>query len=85
MTFVKVGIRKGPWEGSWNDGFDTGGRYVIINIYNGNKYRWYEVFENGKRTDKIYRVVNEIQSGKELIWGDNSDLIKEIASFTDWD
>lgn len=53
--------------------------------YNGNKYRWYEVFENGNRTDKVYVVANDKESANGFAWINAGDLINGIDSFTGWD
>ena len=52
--------------------------------YNGNKYRWYEVFENGNRIDKVFIVVNDKESANGLIWVNCGDLLGSIDSFDGW-
>ena len=52
--------------------------------YNDNKYRWYEVFENGNRADKIYLVANDKESANALDWNNPDNLISEINSFDSW-
>ena len=52
--------------------------------YNGNKYRWYEVFENGSRSDKVYSVVNDKESANGFVWINAVDLISGLDSFSGW-
>ena len=52
--------------------------------YNRNKYRWYEVFENGSRTDKVYNVVDDKESANGFVWINSGGLISGIDSFSGW-
>lgn len=67
---------------SYQNGYYWGIR-VEFN-YNGNKYRWYEVFENGSRTDKVYIVENDKESSNGFVWINTGDLISGIDSFSGW-
>lgn len=65
--------------------FYQNGYYWGIRVefyYNGNKYRWYETLEKGKRTDKIYIVSNDKESADGFIWINTGDLISGLDSFS---
>ena len=71
-----------PMFNFYQNGYYWGVRVEFY--YNGNKYRWYEVFENGSRSDKVYSVVNDKESANGFVWINAVDLISGLDSFSGW-